>query len=314
MAGSNSAARAIRLLEFMAARPAQTFTLTELARSLGLNKSSVHGIVHTLHDAGWLFRSSQTSRYGLGPAAAHVGAAATEALPELALALPTMDALAAQCQCECIFSELVDDEIVLLGSTGPALINSPIRRPGNRIRFAPPIGTVFVAWQTKMQRMEWIARAGPSDEASIMKFDADMESIRSRGYVVMLQSQPGAWTHTFAADENSPSNDDDAPRKMAARRLTEIQTVEYLNSNDDLLDDDPRLVQSIQAPVFAGGVVRFAITLSQIERRMNVKMLAKLGDMVRHAADRISAEIDEMGKPRFAPSVSSPGQPAASKP
>ena len=52
-----AASRAIDILNFLASRPDETFSLSELARRTGVNVASTHAIVAALTQAGYLNRS-----------------------------------------------------------------------------------------------------------------------------------------------------------------------------------------------------------------------------------------------------------------
>src|SRR6201995_766710 len=101
---SNSASRAIAIVEFLASNPQKTFTLSDIARFCGLRKSTAHTVLGALHEAGWLTRSPTDLEYGLGPTLIMVGRAAAETRPEVNLARPVMERLTASFQRECVLS------------------------------------------------------------------------------------------------------------------------------------------------------------------------------------------------------------------
>jgi DNA-binding IclR family transcriptional regulator len=91
-AGVKSARRAVDLLETFAAGEVW-LSLADLHAQTGFPRSSLHGLVHTLLDAGWLEADPNTARYRLGVRALICGTAyldrdpvvpfATEALEQL---------------------------------------------------------------------------------------------------------------------------------------------------------------------------------------------------------------------------------------
>lgn len=91
-AGVKSARRAIDLIETFAATDAW-LSLSELHARTGFPRSSLHGLLRTLHESGWLDVDPGTARYRLGVRALICGTAyldrdpvvpyATEALEEL---------------------------------------------------------------------------------------------------------------------------------------------------------------------------------------------------------------------------------------
>jgi DNA-binding IclR family transcriptional regulator len=89
-----SADRALAVVEFVAARGSTSFT--EILSSLGLPRSSAHGLLNTLTIAGWLHYDGAARQYSLGLRAWQVGQLYT-GHDELAnVAKPVMDALCAR--------------------------------------------------------------------------------------------------------------------------------------------------------------------------------------------------------------------------
>ena len=69
-----SAGRALDVLEALADSPGRR-SLMELARDLGIPKSSLHGILRTLAQRGWVETDETGTRFRLGLRALQVGAA-----------------------------------------------------------------------------------------------------------------------------------------------------------------------------------------------------------------------------------------------
>jgi DNA-binding IclR family transcriptional regulator len=86
-----SADRTLDVLEALAAAPDRP-TLGELARRLGIPKSSLHGVLHTLLARGWV-RADDT-RFSLGLRALQVGASYVDSDTAVALLAPVLDNLA----------------------------------------------------------------------------------------------------------------------------------------------------------------------------------------------------------------------------
>lgn len=74
------------VLEFMAARPDERFTLSELARGCKLNKATAHSLLNELTGAGLLLRHPGEKRYSLGPRLVTIGLAAEQVFRDGALA------------------------------------------------------------------------------------------------------------------------------------------------------------------------------------------------------------------------------------
>lgn len=90
-----SAGRTLDVLEALAAAPRRC-SLVELARVLRIPKSSLHGILRTLMQRGWVETDPTGTRFGLGVRALQVGAAYLETDDAAALLAGVLDRLAAR--------------------------------------------------------------------------------------------------------------------------------------------------------------------------------------------------------------------------
>jgi IclR family transcriptional regulator, KDG regulon repressor len=80
---------AVRLLEAFAAGPAE-YGISELSRQVGLSKSTVHRLVATLVEVGWLERNPTLDKYRLGLKLFELGSAVAARLEVRECALPLM--------------------------------------------------------------------------------------------------------------------------------------------------------------------------------------------------------------------------------
>lgn len=85
--------RAAAVLELLASAPSP-LGVTEVAESLGLAKSTAHGIVRTLRDVGLVDQDPGTGRYRVGRAAADLGSVRLDEHRLRGLAANWLDALA----------------------------------------------------------------------------------------------------------------------------------------------------------------------------------------------------------------------------
>lgn len=286
----NGAARAMAVIDFLAARPSETFSLSELARRVGLNKSTAHTVIHTLHDAGWLFRSPRDLRYGLGPRLTLIGQAAAKSVPELVVARPVMDELASELSAECVFSILIEDEIVVLGSSGANRPGEMAVAAGSITPCAPPLGTVFVAWLSETEREQ---RRQRGLDLGYDEMSAELEAIRGRGYVAALASSE-SWLLRVLGDLPKSHSDRAEVQRQLEDRLSSVAAAAYLASYEDGIE--PQQIESLMAPVFQDGLARYALTASRLSRRLGRQELADAGQRVRIAADEISQSLLDLGK------------------
>jgi DNA-binding IclR family transcriptional regulator len=85
--------RCVAVLNHLAERPRESFTLSQIARELDLNKATAHSLLTTLVDAGYLVRHQRDKSYGLGPALIALGNASLTAYPAAQLAVGPMEEL-----------------------------------------------------------------------------------------------------------------------------------------------------------------------------------------------------------------------------
>lgn len=145
------------MLEFLASRPDERFTLSELARGCDLNKATAHALLTELTGTGFLLRHPEEKRYSLGPRLVPVGRAAEQgyrnhdfrAGPLRRLAEVTGTVAAA----------------VSLGSHGEraSVIDSAGVGPTLPVplhwTLSPPNGAVFYAWANEKDVEAWLARS-----------------------------------------------------------------------------------------------------------------------------------------------------------
>ncbi|MER3452150.1 MAG: IclR family transcriptional regulator, partial [Acidimicrobiia bacterium] len=159
--------RTIAIVEFLASEPERPFSLSELARRLGLNKATAHAVLGALVDAGWLLRHPVDKTYTLGPALVGIGtAAAGRHRTMVEFAEPEMHRLSEELGLQCFASAVVGEEILILarvGATTPLGVTVPV---GQRLPLVPPLGTVFMAWAPEAEIDAWLHRLGPSATAA----------------------------------------------------------------------------------------------------------------------------------------------------
>jgi DNA-binding IclR family transcriptional regulator len=225
-------ARTVALLDFLAMRPGEAFSLSELARRLRLQKSTVHAVVTTLADAGYLARHPVEKTYTLGPALVTVGnaAAARPRVDPTEHARVEMRQVSDELGVQCVAAAVVGTDILVVAHTGT---REPLRERldiGQRMPLAPPLGTVFVAWHARAEIDAWLralqARASAAERTRARRA---VDAVRERGYSIAL-----------AAD-----------RRRAGARATGASTPEH--EEDVLLELDGSIdcrMTLVAAPVF----------------------------------------------------------------
>ncbi|MDA8044374.1 MAG: helix-turn-helix domain-containing protein [Actinomycetota bacterium] len=284
---TNSAARAVAVVEFLASNPNQTFTLSEVARRCNLRKSTAKVVLSCLHHAGWLTRSPVDLRYGLGPMLIMIGRAADEARPEVNLARPVMLDLSLRLHCECVLNATTGGEIVILESTAPGGLSGRYLASGQRGPFVAPYGAVFVAWRSRADRSDWYNRP-PGDPNRIGQLDQILDECVKRGYVVTIQSDPRERMMEII-EEASDQLTTEEIRVLMRSHLANLSPDTYLTGR--LRKNDRYLVNAVQAPIFdARGIPAFALSV-HIGRTLDGTAVAELGQAVRLAAGTVTAVI-----------------------
>src|SRR6478736_2772884 len=144
---SNPTLRVVRILDFLASRPDESFGLSEMARILQMNKATCLTILGGLVETGYLLQDPESKSYSLGPSSIALGHAAAARLPALDPALGVMHDLRDELGLECVAMVKAANHLVLLGPQGPRGLLTPITgRPGFRAPFVPPMGATLMAF------------------------------------------------------------------------------------------------------------------------------------------------------------------------
>lgn len=181
-----SANRTVDVLEAMAAGPC---TLAELARLLDIPKSSLHGLLRTLVDRGWVQSVDGGNRFRLGLRAVQVGATVLDGDPMLARAAPVLDRLA-EATGETVQHGRLDGDTVLYlakrDSPHPVRLISTV---GSRLPVhATALGKALLATRDDEAVRDLLrfplAALTPHTRTCWEALAADLAAVRERGYAV----------------------------------------------------------------------------------------------------------------------------------
>jgi DNA-binding IclR family transcriptional regulator len=187
---SPSVLRSTRLLAELAARPAEDFTLSQLARRLDIGRASCQTLLLALVEAGLVTRRTNRT-YHLGPGLINLGEAA-----RLSLRLPEsiateLDALTAEFAVTSLCGKSSGSEIVVVSVNevhDPFGFTIPL---GQRMPLRAPFGCVYVAWEAETEIDLWLDRSEPSlsakERAQARK---SLERVRRRGHSITVR-RPG---------------------------------------------------------------------------------------------------------------------------
>lgn len=253
----------MEILNFFAAHPGQSYTLSELSKRLDINMASALSVLGALTDAGYLIRHPRHKTFVMGPGLVALGNSALSEHPALDLSRKEMPRISRERGTEVLASAVVGSEIVILAAEGRPRLPSSDVRIGQRLPLVPPIGEVFLAWSAPEQVDAWLSRLGPlADSEWVAHLGHALSVVRERGFSVTVETGArvalGQAVHELAEE----------PRDSRLQAAVRSWVVE-LGSDYELLAIDARRsyrVATIAAPVFSpAGEVSLAITLNGYE-------------------------------------------------
>lgn len=288
---SSSVDRVASLLNFLAAHPSDSFSISELGRRLDISKATCHALVGSLLNAGFVRRDPRERRISVGPALIAIGVAAAGKPKELVeYASDEMKFLASKYDAQCGATMAVGDEIVVLETFGSPASLATSLHVGQRLPHRPPLGAIYVAWAPPEERAEWLARQVNDG----IDYDKVLDVIRQRGFSIALEIAP--WLrveqafHEFRGDEPL----DTVASKVAAV-LQSLQLEEYYVFDID--DHVEYNVRHIAVPVFQSeGQIAFVITLTSFGRNLAGQLITSAAQEMTAAAKRITKSL--MGEVR----------------
>src|SRR4051812_41288311 len=167
-----AATRALAVLNFLAAHPADEFTLSDLASELAVNVSSAHAVLGVLAEEGYVVRDPRLRTYSLGPSVVALGSGALERHPAIDHARDEARHLSEELDLGVAVTALAGDDIVFLARVGAYRAHELAVQGGQRIPLVPPVGAVFMAW---LDPEPWLARA--TDRAAM---ETVLDDVRAR--------------------------------------------------------------------------------------------------------------------------------------
>jgi DNA-binding IclR family transcriptional regulator len=288
--------RAVAVLNFLAAHSTESFTLSDLARRLDLNKATAHAMLNTFVEAGYLLRNPVQKTYSLGPALIALGNAATGSYQAAQIATDVMQEMSAELDLDCIASTAIEGEIVILARSGtprPLGINVV---PGLRLPLVPPLGTVFVAWSPQEEIDRWLEKVGPSRSAEdLERYRQAIGIVRERGYSVGLEGEAQMRLvealreleerTRYERSQQPTGQGDDLEGRVEGLRHEEYALVELEHSATYRLNH-------IGAPVFGpDGDVALALFLIGFRGQLTAEEVPRYANRVLEAAATVTKAI-----------------------
>jgi DNA-binding IclR family transcriptional regulator len=233
------------VVELLAGPDNDGLRFSDVVRELGLTQATTHAILTTLCDRGWASRDPVDKTFSLGPALAVVAAATDTARPLAHAARTAALQLAEEFGYAGSVVERFGDSLVITafkdadGQSGGA--------PGDRIRYAPPFGVAFAAWDSDEQQRAWIACSAATNSALGRRLEEVLRRTRERGFDVDCTTP--ALTQAAQVVGTLPSDGLPAHvREITDQLLVEFTTIGFLSDDDTARRAQP--VATIAAPVF----------------------------------------------------------------
>lgn len=207
-----SADRTLEVLETLA-RAQRPLSLGELAKSLTIPKSSLHGLLRTLQKRQWVEATASGSHFGLGVRTLMVGAAYVESSQSVTASTKVLDWL----------SDQLGETVHLGRLDGPDVIYLAKRESRHPLRLYSAVGRRLPAHSTALGKA-LLARRRTSELAAILSpplvaltphtitdlqdLHDELERIRQRGYSIDDEENAvGIKCFAIALDTAVPAQD-----------------------------------------------------------------------------------------------------------
>lgn len=185
-AGVKSARRTVELLETFAAQDAW-LSLSDLHARTGFPRSSLHGLLRTLYEAGWLEAEPGTARYRLGVRALICGTAYLDRDPAIPYATEALESVRERTGFTAHYARRDGAEVVYLETRESRHSTHLVSRVGRTLpAYATALGKALLAELTHREIAELLPAELPAlTPHTITSLDAllaECERTRERGY------------------------------------------------------------------------------------------------------------------------------------
>ena len=274
--------RVIRILQLLANRPNEAFSLSDLVRHLELTRATGHVIASSLCRAGYLVRHPLTKTFSLGPALITIGQAAERAHPEIVHACREIQRLDRGPGTGWSVSTLIGDEIIVLARSDTSAGEESTPRTGERIPFVPPYGSSFVAWAGEKEVDAWLSRAHPNTPApEIEGYRKRLHFLRQHGYGVERLAETQVRLRQILIELQSESLSTDLEAQVSRLALA----LQHRDSQDESDASGP--VSEIFVPISSRQIT---LSLHFHRRQLGEKEIAVFARRLLRAARRVSEE------------------------
>ncbi|MFY9763865.1 MAG: helix-turn-helix domain-containing protein, partial [Mycobacterium sp.] len=224
------------VVELLAGSGKDRLRFSDVVRELGLTQATAHAILTTLCDRGWASRDPVDKTFSLGPALAVVAARVDTARPLAHTARTAALQLADELGYATSVVERVGDSLVITAFEDAGRQSGGA--PGDRIRYAPPFGVAFAAWETDEQQRAWIQRSAATNAKLARRLEEVLARTRERGFDVDCTTP--ALTQAAQVVGTLPSDGlPDHVREITDQLLVEFTTIGFLSDDDTARQAQP---------------------------------------------------------------------------
>jgi DNA-binding IclR family transcriptional regulator len=273
--------RAAALLRIMAERPDDDYTLAELARRVGVNKTTGLSLLLGLANVGWVTRHDPGPTYRLGPGLISLGTAASSSRGILDVARPELEALTAELGLTSTAAVLAGQDMIIQVVVGDPHPLGWTIHPGQRLPLRYPTGSLHMAWHDPVAIDAWLDTAMPPIVGDRRSHHETLAEVRRRRYSVIIVDPrhpelPGTGAST-----------DDNPTRAARPVELHAEHVSGMETRGQTIQ-----LMTIAAPVFDGsGAVVLSLSLCGLAYAVHSSQISALGARIRDAADNVTAAI-----------------------
>ncbi|OAN36843.1 helix-turn-helix domain-containing protein [Mycolicibacterium iranicum] len=245
MRGSSSAPteRVVDIVELLSQPRNRRMRFSDIADELGQTQGTVHAILKTLTDRGWVTRDPTTKSFELGPMVSLIAASLETSRPLAHVAREAARRLSRELHMPVSVVEVAGDELLITAFESPA--HNPLREAvTDRIPYLPPFGVAFAAWDTTEAQRDWVARGSAGDTDLARRLRAVLARTRDRGYDVDWMT-PALAQIAYALGAISTDTLPAGLRPIIDQLRVELTA----GIADEEITDDDRTVATISAPV-----------------------------------------------------------------
>jgi DNA-binding IclR family transcriptional regulator len=282
--------RLVETIEILAEAGKTGRSLTEVARHLDINKTTIYPMINELVKVGWIIRHPRTKLLQLGPRLSFIGKSAEEGFDIVDLVRPRALSLAQSLDATCMLMAARQNGIMVdsvISGSAEARVRSTAAgalglRPGDAIPFRPPNAAVFVSWGSEETRSMWLERESwlqpnPSPEHKSQLL-ASIELIRQYGFAVH-EFRPAP--NTFGELVSAATGNIQASQRASILHEGSFTAQGDLHLLTEILPTEEYYPVAISAPIFDGDdQVTHAILVTDIETPATGEQVIEIGERV----------------------------------